>query len=434
MIAALIAAAPVIVALLAISAVFSAAETALTRASRGRMHQLERDGDRAARRVNRLLSDQEMMIGAVLIGYNILNILASVLATEVITNLIPGALGVALATAVMTVLVVVFVEVLPKTLAIVRADDVARALSTPMLIVVRLLGPVIFAIQWVVRHTLRIIGVRLDMTTDVLAAHEEIRGAVEYHHSEGLVESGDRRMLGGVLDLSDMDVSEVMVHRKSITTIDADLAPGALVAEVLESVHTRLPLYRGDAENIVGVLHAKDLLRALAAAGGQPETVDIASIIRKPWFIPETTKLKDQLSAFLRRRSHFALVVDEYGSLQGLITLEDILEEIVGEIDDEHDHAIPGVLTQADGSVQVDGDVSVRDLNRAMDWTLPDDLAVTIAGLVIHEAQTIPEPGQRFVFFGHRFEVLRRQRNQITRLRVGPAIRSHDAEHLDAQT
>ncbi len=428
MIAALIAAAPVILALLAVSAVFSAAETALTRASRGRMHQLERDGDRAARRVNRLISDQEMMIGAVLIGYNVLNILSSVLATEVITRLIPGALGVALATAVMTVLVVVFVEVLPKTLAIVRADDVARALSAPMLVVVRILGPVIFAIQWVVRHTLRIVGVRLDMATDVLAAHEEIRGAVEYHHSEGLVEARDRRMLGGVLDLSDMDVSEVMVHRKSMTTIDADLAPADLVAKVLESEHTRLPLFRGESENIVGVLHAKDLLRALASVGGKPEALDIAAIVREPWFIPETTKLKNQLNAFLRRRSHFALVVDEYGSLQGLVTLEDILEEIVGEIDDEHDLAIPGVRPQGDGSVQVDGEVSVRDLNRAMDWDLPDDRAVTVAGLVINEAQTIPEPGQRFVFFGHRFEILRRQRNQITALRVSRQARPSDEE------
>ena len=420
MIAALIAAAPVILALLAVSAVFSAAETALTRASRGRMHQLERDGDKAAKRVNRLISDQEMMIGAVLIGYNVLNILSSVLATEVIVRLIPGALGVAVATAVMTILVVVFVEVLPKTLAIVRADDVARALSSPMLLAVRVLGPVIFAIQWIVRHTLRIFGVRLDMAVDVLAAHEEIRGAVEYHHSEGLVEGRDRRMLGGVLDLSDMDVAEVMVHRKSMTTIDADLAPAELVAKVLESEHTRLPLYRGESENIVGVLHAKDLLRALAAAGGNADSLDIAAIVREPWFIPETTKLKDQLNAFLRRRSHFALVVDEYGSLQGLVTLEDILEEIVGEIDDEHDLAIPGVVPQSDGSVQVDGEVSVRDLNRAMDWDLPDDRAVTVAGLVINEAQTIPEPGQRFVFFGHRFEILRRQRNQITALKVSP--------------
>ncbi len=411
-----------ILALLAVSAVFSAAETALTRASRGRMHQLEREGDPGATRVNRLLSNQETMIGAVLIGYNVINILSSALATEFITRLVPGGLGVALATGIMTLLVVVFVEVLPKTLAIVRADDVARGLSAPMLWVVRVLGPVIYAIQWIVRHTLRLFGVKLDMSTDVLAAHEEIRGAVEYHHSEGAVEGRDRRMLGGVLDLSDMDVSEVMVHRKSMSLIDADLPLRELVAKVMDSTHSRLPLFRGEADNIVGMLHAKDLFRAMARVQGKIEAIDIAAIIREPWFIPETTNLKDQLNAFLKQRNHVALVVDEYGSLRGLVTLEDILEEIVGEIDDEHDQAVQGVRRQADGSVHVDGDVTVRDLNRAMDWDLPDDHAVTIAGLVIHEARAIPDPGQKFLFHRHRFQILRRQRNQITSLRVSPPL------------
>ncbi len=408
--------APIVIVLLAISALFSAAETSLTAASRARMHQLEREGDRPAKRVNTLLADQETMIGAVLLGNNMVNILASALATQVLTAAIPGPWGVAAATATMTVLVLVFAEVLPKTLAILRSDDVARFLSAPTLLVVRLFGPIIYAIQWVVRRTLRLFGVKLDMGVDVLAAHEEIRGAVEYHHSEGGVESGDRRMLGGVLDLSDMDVSEIMVHRKSITLIDADLPIRELVAEALEAQHTRIPLYRENPDNIVGVLHARDLLRALAT--GPIDEVDVAAIQREPWFIPDTTNLKDQLNAFLKRRSHFALVVDEYGALQGLVTLEDILEEIVGEIEDEHDTKVEGLRPQADGSVHVDGHVTVRDLNRAMDWRLPEGEAVTIAGLVIHEAQTIPEPGQIFIFHHHRFQVLRRQRNQVTGLRI----------------
>jgi Mg2+/Co2+ transporter CorB len=414
----------VIVALLVVSAVFSAAETALTRASRGRMHQLEREGDPGARGVNRLLADQERMIGAVLIGYNAINILASSLATVVITHAIPGAEGVAIATGVMTLLVVVFVEVLPKTLAIVQADDVARSLSRPMLVVVRVLGPVIAAVQWVVRLTLRIFGVRLDKGADVLAAREEIRGAVALHHSEGAFETGERQMLGGVLDLSDMDVSEIMVHRRSISMIDADLPLREIVARVIDAEHSRLPLYTGEAENIVGVLHAKDVLKALVEAGGVVERLDVGAIARTPWFIPETTSLKDQLNAFLKRRAPLALVVDEYGALQGLVTLEDILEEIVGEIEDEYDEAVQGVRRQADGWVHVDGDVTIRDLNRAMDWNLPDDHAVTVAGLVIHEARTIPEPGQRFLFFGHHFQVLRRQRNQVTALRVSPPVAS----------
>jgi Mg2+/Co2+ transporter CorB len=424
---AILALAPIIFGLLALSALFSAAETALTGASRARMHQLERDGDRAAGRVNELLSDQETMIGAVLLGNNMINILASALATEVITGEIKGPWGVAAATGVMTVLVLVFAEVLPKTLAILRSDDVARFLSGPALLVVRVFGPIIFTIQFVVRKTLRLCGFRLGMEMDVLAAHEEIRGAVEYHHSGGLVESDDRWMLGGVLDLAEMDVSEVMVHRKAIATIDADQSPREILIEALASGHSRLPLYRDDPENIIGVLHSKDFLQAIADADGKIEAVDMGSIVREPWFVPETTSLKDQLGAFLKRRAHFALVVDEYGALQGLLTLEDILEEIVGEIEDEHDVVVTGVRAADDGSVVVDGAVTIRDLNRSMNWDLPDDEAVTVAGLLIHEARRIPEAGQTFTFHRQRFSVLERKVNRITRLQIWPAADRADS-------
>ena len=412
----------VILVLLSVSAIFSAAETAMTAASRGRMHQLEKDGDKAAGRVNKLLGDRESMIGAVLLGYNLINILSSSLATEFIGKVFPGWLGVAISTGVMTVLVLVFVEVLPKTLAISFPDDTARTLSGFTLFFVRLLDPIVDAIQWIVRRTLLVFGVNIDLKADVFAAHEEIRGAIEFHHEEGAVESKDRRMLGAVLDLSDIDVGEIMVHRTSIAMLDADQPPREIVTQTLEAPYTRLPLYKDDPENIVGILHAKDLLRAVAAADGKVDAVDVMSVTRKPWFIPETTKLKDQLNAFLRAKSHFALVVDEYGALQGLVTLEDILEEIVGEIEDEHDTPVQGVRRQTDGSVNVDGDVTIRDLNRALDWELPDDEWVTVAGLVIHEAQTIPKPGQVFIFHGHRFQVLRRHKNQITALHVSPPL------------
>ncbi len=416
-----------LIVLLFLSALMSGSETSMTAASRARMHQLERDGDPAARRVNRLLDDQETLIGAILLGNNVVNILASALTTAVLSQAFPGALGVAIATGVMTVLIVIFSEIMPKTVAITRADSAARLLSLPALVVVKVFGPLANAAQWVVRLTLRPFGVKLGMAVDVLAAHDQIRDAVEYHHSEGLVEGSDRQMLGGVLDLSDLTVEQVMVHRKNIAMLDADMPPSELVAEALEVGHTRIPLYRDNPENIVGVLHARDLMRALVAAGGEPDKLDIADIMLEPWFVPETTNLKDQLQAFLKRRHHFALVVDEYGALMGLVTLEDILEEIVGEIDDEHDATVQGVRRQADGSVHLDGQVPIRDLNRAMDWSLPEDDAVTVAGLVIHEAQTIPEPGQTFVFHGHRFQVLRRQRNQITGIRVSPPLERNDS-------
>jgi Mg2+/Co2+ transporter CorB len=419
--AAIIELAPILIVLLGVSAVFSAAETALTGASRNRMHQLERDGDKAAGRVNRLIADQERMIGAVLLGNNLINILASALATEVLTRSFPGALGVAISTAVMTALVLVFAEVLPKTLAILRSDDIARLLSAPAVIVVRVFGPIVAAVQWVIRRVLTALGVRLESGADAIAAHEEIRGAVEYHHAEGLVESRDRRMLGGVLDLAQLDVSEVMVHRRQIVMLDIDEPPREIFRQALSSPFSRLPLYRHDPENVVGVLHAKDLARAIAETEDR-DALDIGAIASEPWFIPDTTNLKDQLNAFLKRRTHFALVVDEYGALQGLVTLEDILEEIVGEIEDEHDLAIEGVRRQPDGSVIVDGAVAIRELNRALDWDLPDEHAVTVAGLVIHEAQTIPDPGQTFLLHNHRFQVLRRQRNQITALRVSAPL------------
>jgi Mg2+/Co2+ transporter CorB len=419
--AAILALAPIVLGLIALSGVFAAAETALTAASRARMHQLEREGDRGARYVNRLLTDREQMIGAVLLGNSLINILASSLTTQVFDRAIPGGWGVVAATAVMTVLILVFAEVLPKTLAILRSDDVARFLSGPTLVVVKLFGPIIFMIQYAVRKTLGLFGVRLGMEMDVLAAHEEIRGAVEYHHSEGLVETQYRWMLGGVLDLAEMDVSEVMVHRNFITAIDADQPPGEILAAMLSSGHSRAPLYRTEPENIIGVLHNKDLLAAIAGADGKIEAVDMGAIVREAWFIPETTSLKDQLAAFLKRRTHFALVVDEYGALQGLVTLEDILEEIVGEIEDEHDTAPAGVAAAADGSVSVDGSVTIRDLNRAMNWDLPDDEAVTVAGLLIHEARRIPDAGQTFAFHGHRFAVLERKANRITKLQIWPA-------------
>jgi Mg2+/Co2+ transporter CorB len=220
-----------------------------------------------------------------------------------------------------------------------------------------------------------------------------------------------------------------MVHRTKMRTLDADLPAGELVREVLASPYTRMPLWRGEPDNIIGMLHAKDLLRAYAAAGGDPSRINAADIALEAWFVPEATTLRDQLQAFLQRKSHSALVVDEYGVVLGLLTLEDIIEEIVGDIKDEHDVTVQGVRKQLDGSLIVDGSVTIRDLNRAMDWSLPDDEAATIAGLVIHEARTIPEPKQTFSFHGLRFEVLRRQRNRIAALRVTPlATREGDAK------
>jgi Mg2+/Co2+ transporter CorB len=217
-------------------------------------------------------------------------------------------------------------------------------------------------------------------------------------------------------------VSDIMVHRTKMDAIDVELPTEQVVDAALKSSHTRLPLWRGEREEIVGILHAKTLLRALREARGDLSRLDILSLSTPPWFVPDSTTLKDQLNAFLKRKAHFAIVVDEYGEVMGLVTLEDIIEEIVGDITDETDIASLAARVQPDGSLIVDGSVPIRDVNRMMEWDIPDEEATTIAGLVIHEAQTIPEPGQRFTFHSFRFEVLRRQRNRITALRVTPLI------------
>jgi Mg2+/Co2+ transporter CorB len=408
-----------IIGLLIVSAFFSGSETALTAASRARMHTLEEDGNQHARIVNRLLLIRERLIGAILLGNSLANIAASALATSLFLTLF-GEAGVAYATVVMTVVVVLFVEVLPKTYAIVNADRMALALAPAVSFVVAVLAPVTAALQFLVRHTLRLFGAFVSDDAEVLSAHEELRGAIELHHKEGGVVKLDRDMLGGVLDLRELTVSDIMVHRTKMDAIDVELPTEQLVDAALKSSHTRLPLWRGEREEIVGVLHAKMLLRALRETRGDLSKLDIMALSTPPWFVPDTTTLKDQLNAFLKRKAHFAIVVDEYGEVMGLVTLEDIIEEIVGDITDETDIASIAAKVQPDGSLIVDGSVPIRDVNRMMDWDIPDEEATTIAGLVIHGAQTIPDPGQRFTFHDFRFEVLRRQRNRITSLRVTP--------------
>jgi len=405
--------------LLVISAFFSGSETALTAASRARMHQLERGGNRRAGLVGRLILARERLIGALLLGNNLVNILSSVLATSLFLSLF-GDAGVVYATIVMTVLVLVFAEVLPKTLAIAIPDRFALAVAPLVQLAVFLFGPLIRLIELFVAVILRMFGVDVKEATSVLTPHEEIRGAVDLKHFEGDLVKADRDRLGGILDLHELEVSDVMIHRTNVQMLNADESPEDLVEQVLSSPYTRLPIWREQSDNIVGVLHAKDLLRAVARQKGEAANLDLMEIASPPWFVPEATNLQYQLNAFLRRKSHFALVVDEYGEMMGIVTLEDILEEIVGEIADEHDVEMQGVQPQSDGSVHVDGSVPVRDLNRAMDWNLPDEEATTIAGLVIHDARMIPDEKQAFTFHGFRIQVLKKQRNRITLLRITP--------------
>ncbi len=418
--------AAVILFLLVCSGFFSGSETALTAASRGKLRSMvdkaERGGKGAQRALD-LKEDNERLIGGILLGNNLVNILATSLATALFTALL-GEGGVAVATLVMTALVLIFAEVLPKTYAINNPETSAARIARPIGLIIAVMAPVVAVVRFLVRGVLRIFGLRIEAGANMLSVREEIMGALSIGREEGSVEKEHRDRLLGALDLHERTVEEIMLHRSQIEMIDADANPEEILSQALESPHTRLPVFKDDQENIVGVVHAKDLLRAIdrLTRGDQAQGLakfDIADVAMKPYFVPETTTLDDQMRQFLRRHTHFALVVDEYGALGGLITLEDILEEIVGEITDEFDTPDAPVLkTDAAGNITVDGAMTIRDLNRATDWTLPDEEANTVAGLVIHEAQTIPLPGQCFAFHGFRFEVAGREQNRLTQLKI----------------
>ena len=414
-----------IAGLLVCSAFFSGSETALTASSRGKLKSKAEKGSKGAELALKLTEDNERLIGAVLLGNNLVNILATSLATALFTRML-GDSAIAIATLVMTFLVLIFAEVMPKTYAISNSETAAAMVARPIRVVVFILSPIVNAVRGLVRGILSVFGVNVDPDSRIMGIREEITGALSLGHSEGVVEKEDRDRILGALDLAERTVEEIMLHRSDIEMIDADLPPAEILEQCLNSNHTRLPLYRDDPENIVGVLHAKDLLRATYArrdsfgSGVDPfQGFDILSVAMEPYFIPETTTLDEQMRQFLRRATHFALVVDEYGSLEGLITLEDILEEIVGEITDEFDDDSEAEI-QADeaGVVEVDGATTIRDINRACDWNLPDEEANTVAGLVIHEAQTIPVEGQVFSFHGFRFEIMEREENRVKRLRI----------------
>ncbi|MEL7149879.1 MAG: HlyC/CorC family transporter [Pseudomonadota bacterium] len=413
-----------ILLLLVCSGFFSGSETALTASSRGQLKSRAEKGDKGAEKALALTDDSERLIGSILLGNNLVNILATSLATAMFTRLF-GESGVALATLVMTLLVLIFAEVLPKTYAISNAETAASRVARPIGVIVTLLAPIVSAVRAIVRGVFAIFGLKIDPDSHIMSVRDEIAGALQLGHSEGVVQKEDRDRILGALDLADRTVEEIMLHRSEIEVIDADLSPQEILELCLHSNHTRLPMYRGEQENIIGVLHAKDLLRAVYGrfTGSEGEDLfegfDPMQVAMEPYFVPETTPLDEQMRQFLRRSTHFALVVDEYGALQGLITLEDILEEIVGEITDEFDIDEDHPLRRTEaGDVIVDGAMTIRDLNRAMDWSLPDEEAVTVAGLVIHEAQTIPTRGQVFSFHNRRFEVLERKANRITRLKI----------------
>lgn len=413
-----------IVLLLGLSAFFSAARAALLEVSRTRLGELQKRGERGAATVLRLLETEDRTIGALAIG----QLLALGTAGGVSTYLVMGGLPpvhAVMAAIGIFLMFAFFGLMLPAAYAAHRAERAAVSLSGPIDACSILLGPAAAVNGRAAEALLRLSGLKEDQDTQTV--HEELRETIDLHIKEGTVIKNDRDMLGGILAMQDLEVADIMVHRTKMTMIDGEEDPKEIVATVLKSGHTRIPVWKDTPDNIIGVLHQKNLFAALQKHNGDPAKIDVEDILLPPWFVPDTRAIPDQLNAFLKRKSHFAIVVDEYGELQGLVTLEDIIEEIVGDIRDEHDALASGVRPKPDGSYLVDGTVPIRDLNRTFDWTLPDEEANTIAGLVIHEARTIPEVGQAFSFHGFRFEILKKRHHQITALRMTPLQRGGEA-------
>jgi len=414
-----------ILTLISLSAFFSGSETALTAVSKARMLTLEKDGNNRASDVSLLIERKDRLIGALLLGNNLVNILASAIATAFFINLV-GEAGVVYATLIMTVIVLVFAEVMPKTYALANADKMALAIAPIIKIVVLMFSPVTAMISKIVNFALKCMGVNADDTNMGDIAVQELRGAIELahngdeNHSHARESSEKRAMLRSILDLVDVDVEDVMTHRSNVVAIDVEESNSKIVEDILDSPYTRLPVWEKEPDNIIGVIHAKLLLRELRNVKGDVDLINIKSMLLSPWFVPETTNLFDQLQAFRERKEHFAIVVDEYGTSQGIVTLEDVLEEIVGEIDDEQDFSVLGIRDQEDGSFFVDGMVTIRDVNRELDWELPDDNYTTVAGLIIHESKMLPDVGQSFFFYGYRFMIMERERNQLKLLKVTP--------------
>ena len=411
-----------LVLLLGCSAFFAGSETALTAASRARMYSLSSQGNANAGRVEKLQNHMERVIATMLLGNTFVNNAAAAITTVLFAQYVEGAGGALplLAAVCITAVIFIFSEVLPKTYAINNPERMSLFVAPLVSFLIKVTYPVTHVTQIIINGVLGLFGVKVEREPGAQESIEELRGAIDLH-SESTQEIRDAgAMLHSILDLDEVPVSDIMIHRRNMTMIDADLPPEEIVRHVLDSQHTRIPLWRNEPDNIVGVLHAKGLLRALHQNDWKLQGIDVVKLSAKPWFIPDGTTLLKQLEAFKRRREHFAIVVDEYGALMGVVTLEDILEEIVGDIADEHDMKVEGVVQEEEGSFIVEGSVTLRDLNRELDWNLPDDRASTLAGLILHEARQIPLQGQVFTFYSLRFEILERQRNQIRKIRVTP--------------
>lgn len=403
----------VIFLLLVLSLFFSGAEISLTSVSRSRINKLKLSGNKKAKVINYLLNKKELTIGTILLGNTIVNITCSSLSTGIFIEIF-GNEGIFISTIVITLCILLFCEVLPKTYAIQNPERTALSSSYFLLFFVEVLSPLTIGIQFIVNLVLKLCG--LHKNKEVISAADAMRNMITLHRSEGTMLQQDLDMLNSILDLAETEISQIMTHRKNLFSLDINQNKEDLIKGILTSSHSRIPLWDGEPENIVGVVHVKNLINALREKNDE---VNIATVMSKPWFIPESTLLSVQLHNFRKNRKHFALVIDEYGTLQGIVTLEDILEEIVGDISDEHDIVTENLIKKiSDNLYHINGGATIRDINRQLHWDLPSEEATTLAGMIVNDIERIPDESEEFAMYGFCFKILKKDENIITTVEV----------------
>ena len=402
----------IIIFLIICSAFFSSSETALTAVSEARINELVNKGNKKAKLIEKILKNRDKMIGTILIGNNFVNIIASVYATSFAIQFFTN-VPLIIITIILTIILVIFAEMIPKTYALKNADEIALTVSPLINLIIICLTPLTFLTE---KLSKLITGPDYENEE---AKTEELEGMIRLHAGKETRSIERGKIMSSMIDIEDVNIEEVMTHRGVVTMIDIKSSATNIYKIVGESPYTRIPVFSGTQDNIIGILHAKELFRFLQRNNFQDtKLIDLKNILIDPYFAPETTPILDQLEIFRGRKEHFAIVVNEYGDFRGIVTLEDILEEIVGEIDDETDINVEGVKSQHDGSLIIDGSVTIRDLNRSLAWDLPDENYNTIAGLVVFETKTIPNPGQEFRLFGIKIRILQKDKNFLSKLRL----------------
>ncbi len=415
--------------LILISAFFSGSETSMMAINRYRLRHMSRIGHRGARLASRLLEHPERLIGLILLGNNFVNILASAIATVIGLRLFGNA-GIAVATGVLTFVILIFAEVTPKTIAALSPERFAYPASFVLGPLLRLLYPLVRLINWLTSLVLRIAGVRIDPSQDDHLSREELRTVVK--EAGGLIPKKHQAMLASILDLEEVTVEDIMVPRNEIISIDIEDEWSEILTQLSITQHTRLPVFRNSTEHLLGILHMRDALHLHTSKSTPPETAgvgqteeksELISVLRPPLFIPERTTLNNQLLEFQRLKRRMGLVVDEYGDIQGLVTLEDLLEEIVGEFTTDISDTIPEVQPQKDGSFLVDGSANLRELEKNMGWDLPQVGPKTLNGLIIEHLEDIPEKGTSMMINGYPIEVVYASENIVRTARIFPLLR-----------